>query len=99
MTTLAAIKIRRHRLSQDPKLTQEAFGARYGVAKHTVAGWETEGKRARPHVANRLARDGIVQHADWYAVGLCTACDAEGDSEAASACERRACPLRALKVA
>lgn len=97
MKTLAGTKIRHFRETQG--LSLDAFGQRFGVPKPTVAGWETEGKRARARLANKLAEAGVANHADWYEPGACLRCSAEVGSEAAEACTVEACTLRARRGA
>lgn len=68
MTTLAGAKMKRFRAAQRPKkLTRAEFGERYGVPGATVLGYEEYGKRPQTaELVNRLAEDGICDHADWY---------------------------------
>ena len=65
----AGQKIRRWREAQQPSLSAEEFGARYGDPKpwpsRTVYGWEAKGKVARAAVQKRLAELGICEPADW----------------------------------
>jgi 3-deoxy-7-phosphoheptulonate synthase len=63
MTTLAGAKIRRFR--DERGLSRAAFGAWFGAAGSTVQGWEEDGKRAGPQIANQIAANGIAGHADW----------------------------------
>lgn len=66
---LAGLKIRRWREAQNPPLSAEEFGARYGEPRgwpsRTVYGWEAKGKIARASVQKRLAALGICEPADW----------------------------------
>ena len=66
---LAGLKIRQWREAQDPPLSAEEFGVRYGLPSawpsRTVYGWEAKGKIARASVQKRLAELGICQPADW----------------------------------
>ncbi len=66
---LAGFKIRQWREAQDPPLSAEEFGARYGAPaawpSRTVYGWEAKGKIARASVQKRLAELGVCQPADW----------------------------------
>lgn len=95
-TTLAGTKIRRFR--ETHSLSLDAFGERFGVPKPTVAGWETEGKRARQKAANRLAEAGVVEHADWFQPGQCLRCSEAVDSKAVAVCNTVDCPLRARRL-
>ncbi|GMM93922.1 NAD(+) synthase [Qipengyuania sp. MTN3-11] len=65
----AGSKIRAWREAQDPPLSAEEFGRRYGVpdawASRTVYGWEAKGKIARPSAQKRLAELGICRPEDW----------------------------------
>ena len=65
MQTRAGQKIHAHRTEARPKLTQEAFGERYGVSFQTVWNWEN-GQR-KPNLSTMLAleADGICEVADW----------------------------------
>ena len=92
MTTLAGLKIRRHRAEKG--LTRAEFGNVFSVAGSTVQGWEDEGKRAGPGSANALAALGIADHADWYRQAHCPRCEAESDGEDATACGDSTCPLK-----
>ncbi len=66
---LAGFKIRQWREAQDPPLSAEEFGARFGQPtpwpSRTVYGWEAKGKIARASVQRRLAELGVCQPADW----------------------------------
>ena len=100
MTTLAGAKIKRHRLSFTPKLGRPRFALAHGVLPTTVQGWEEEGKRPESAaVVNRLAAQGIAQHADWYLPAVCVRCGLESDNAAVSRCAVADCPLRVAMVA
>ncbi len=66
---LAGQKLRAWREAQDPPLSAEEFGARFGIPKpwpsRTVYGWEAKGKIPRAPVQKRLAELGICDPADW----------------------------------
>jgi transcriptional regulator with XRE-family HTH domain len=94
MTTLAGRKIAQFRDAQQPKLSREAFGARYGVAMTTVMGWEAGRQRpSSPEVVNRIAADGIASHAEWFVAAECPACGLPSDAAEAQDCDAKACPI------
>ncbi len=66
---LAGQKIRAWREAQEPPLSAEEFGARYGAPEpwpsRTVYGWEAKGRIARAAVQKRLSDLGICEPADW----------------------------------
>ena len=70
----AGEKIRAWREAQEPPLSAEAFGARYGDPEpwpsRTVYGWEAKGKIARAAVQKRLAQLGVCSAADWLEPAL-----------------------------
>ena len=65
----AGEKIRTWRESQDPPLTAEEFGEKYGEPdpwpSRTVYGWETKGRIPRASIQRRLAELGICEPGDW----------------------------------
>lgn len=99
MTTLAGLKIKRFRFAQSPKLSREAFGARFGAAYGTVQGWEEEGKVPRRDTMNALTAAGVVDHADWYRPALCGRCDRAVDDLTTRDCTRSDCPLAERRAA
>jgi len=64
---LAGYKIREWRERQDPPLSAEEFGIKFGDPwpSRTVYGWESKGKIARGPVQKRLAELGICAPEDW----------------------------------
>ncbi len=64
---LAGYKIRQWREAQQPPLSAEEFGAKYGDPwpSRTVYGWESKGKIARAPVQKRLADLGVCAPEDW----------------------------------
>lgn len=97
MTTLAGRKIAQFRDAQQPKLSREAFAARYGAKMTTVQGWEVEGKRPdKPEAVNRIAADGIASHADWYVPAVCPECERPSDAADAQDCAAKHCPIAAF---
>lgn len=100
MTTLAGRKIRRHREAHRPKMGRPSFGALYGVSASTLQGWEEEGKRPdNPDIVNRMAKECIATHADWYRPALCPRCETESDATTAASCTIAECPLAVRQVA
>ncbi|MFN2100969.1 NAD(+) synthase [Altererythrobacter sp. MF3-039] len=65
----AGAKIRSWREAQEPPLSAEEFGQRFGKPKpwpsRTVYGWEKRGKIARASVQKRLEELGICSVSDW----------------------------------
>ena len=65
----AGAKIRHFRETHDPPLSADEFGEQFGKPdlwpRHTIYGWETHGKRARPEAMRRLAQLGICELQDW----------------------------------
>jgi hypothetical protein len=103
MTTLAGLKIRTFRESQNPRLTRDQFAERYGgsaVPKaSTIEGWENEGKRpSDSSVVNAIALAGIASHADWYRPALCPRCERRSDSPEILTCSEQGCPLAHIKA-
>ena len=81
----AGQKIRAWREAQQPALSAEEFGERFGQPKpwpsRTVYGWERRGKVARPAVQKRLAELGICEVKDWVeSASESTAATGWGDS-------------------
>ncbi len=99
MTTLAGLKIKRHRLTQTPKESREAFGARFGVAIGTVQGWEEEGKVPRRETINAITAAGFADYGDWYRPALCARCELAADDPAVASCIRSDCILAERRAA
>lgn len=64
---LAGYKIRQWREGQDPSMSAEMFGLKYGDPwpSRTIYGWESKGKIARAPVQRKLADLGICSPSDW----------------------------------
>ncbi|QIG55067.1 NAD(+) synthase [Altererythrobacter sp. BO-6] len=89
---LAGYKIRHWRETQQPPLSAEEFGVKFGDPwpSRTVYGWEAKGKIARAPVQKKLADLGICAPEDWLepapqedtliGVGVSSKNDLEGET-------------------
>lgn len=66
----AGQKIRAWRLAQEPRLTAEEFGLRYGVSMPQVYRFEAGERMAGVALALRLERDGVCAVTDWATPAL-----------------------------